>query len=62
MRGLLMKISALLRGRSGETLVEGIVSILIFTVLVASITMMLMLSLRITGAANDNANALQDEI
>ena len=62
MRKQLGKAYALLRGRRGETLLEGIVSILVFTVLVVSITMMLMLSMRITGIANTNANAQQEEI
>ena len=38
---------------------EGIVSILVFSILVASITMMLMLAMRITAASHQQADAMQ---
>jgi len=40
---------------------EGIASILVFTVLIASVTMLIMLSLRITHVSTESANTLQHE-
>ena len=55
MKRLFCKIGAILRGARGETLMEGIISNLVFTVLVASITMMILTSLRISSMATDDA-------
>jgi len=49
----------ILTGKRGETLIECIASILVFTVLIASVTMMIMLSLRITGESMSNAETSQ---
>jgi len=61
MKKLRDKARAIIRSTSGESLMEGIISILVFTVLIASITMMLLLSLRITGAATNAADVRQRE-
>jgi Tfp pilus assembly protein PilV len=45
----------------GETLLEGIVSILIMTVLIAAVTMMITTSLRMTGNSFGSATARQDQ-
>ena len=58
---LVTKTHAILRSTRGESLMEGIASILVFTVLVASVTMMIMLSLRITHVSTEAANVLQHE-
>ena len=50
-----------LTNNKGETLIESIVSILIFTVLIASVTMMILLSLRITHRGTDLATGIQNE-
>ena len=44
----------------GETLLEGIISILIFTVLIAAITMILTVSMRITATSFIQAGEMQD--
>jgi len=44
----------------GESLVEGIVSILVFTVLIASVTAMISTSLRITATSTEMAGNLQN--
>ena len=61
MKSLVNRVVTLLKGKSGESLLEGIVSILIFTVLIASVTMMIVVSLRITGRATEAAVAGQME-
>jgi len=48
-------------GNSGETLMEGIISILVLTILLAAITMMIMVSLRITGVSTAASDARQKE-
>jgi len=55
------KIRTLLFNTRGETLMEGIASMLVFVVLVMSVTMMIMTSLRITHNASVTAQERQDE-
>jgi len=55
------KLKAILKGNSGETLLEGLVSVLVFSVLIATITMMIMLSLRITSISTAASGASQSE-
>jgi len=55
------RIRSILRSKAGETLMEGIASILVFTVLVASITTMIMLSLRITQRSTEDSGRRQSE-
>jgi len=50
-----------MRGTSGESLMEALVSILVFTVLIASVTVMIMLSLRITSVSTAAGNLRQEE-
>ena len=61
MSDMVNKFRAVLSGKRGETLMELIASILVFTVLVASVTMMIILSLRISGNSMDNADEWQAE-
>jgi type II secretory pathway component PulJ len=51
-----------LMGRRGETLMEGVVSLLIFSVLIASVTMMIAASMRITSQATARANDDQEDV
>ena len=53
------KLRAILNSNSGETLMEGLVSILIFTILIISVTMMILVSLKITQTATDYAGEMQ---
>jgi len=55
------KIKGIFKNAKGETLMEGIASILVFTILVASVTMMIMISLRITHNATTDAMVRQLE-
>jgi len=55
------KLRAIIKGNSGETLLEGLVSVLVFSVLIATITMMIMLSLRITSISTVASGASQSE-
>lgn len=50
-----------LKSRRGETLVESITSILIFTILMAAVTTIILVSLRISGMATSEAAAMQNE-
>ena len=52
---------AILKGTRGESLMEGLASILVFTVLIASVTMMIMVSLRITHVSTTSAANRQEE-
>jgi len=45
----------------GESLLEGIISILIFSILIAAVTMMIQLSLRITGTSFQQAHNRQEQ-
>jgi Tfp pilus assembly protein PilV len=55
------KIKAILTSNRGESLLESIVSILVFSILVASVTMILTVAMQITnqsfGLAEDSQNA-----
>ena len=59
MKRSISKLRFILKSKSGETLMEGIVSILVFTVLIAAITTMISVSLRITSRATENADIMQ---
>ncbi|MCL2198589.1 MAG: hypothetical protein FWB80_06675 [Defluviitaleaceae bacterium] len=58
---LIDKSKHLLKGRDGASLIEGIVSILIFVVLVATVTMMIQVSMQISHSARETAASIQDE-
>ena len=55
------KIQKILSCKRGETLIEGITSIFVFVVLIASISMMIMMSMRITSNATLAAEIMQEE-
>ena len=61
MKQLVNNVRLLLSEKRGETLIEGLASILVFVVLVATVTMMLMVSLRITNNTTIAAELRQDE-
>jgi hypothetical protein len=56
------RLRAVLKCKKGETLMESIASILIFTVLVAAITMMITLSLRITSVSVGASEGMQARV
>jgi uncharacterized membrane protein len=63
MRGIrLEKAYSALNSRRGETLAEGIVSMLIFTILIAMVTLTIMVSLRITLTSTQDAEGIQDSV
>jgi Tfp pilus assembly protein PilV len=57
---MITKIAAILKSRRGETLMEGLVSILVFTILLSAVTLMIMTSLRVTGFSTREAGAMQE--
>ena len=59
---LLHKMRSIIRCNRGESLIEGIVSILVFTVLVATITTMMMLAIRFSRGAIERSDEMQDSI
>jgi len=59
MKQLVKKVRTILKSKSGETLMEGLASVLVFTVLIATVTMMLLVSLRITNNTTQAAEARQ---
>jgi hypothetical protein len=61
MNRLVKRIKYILSEAAGETLIEGIASILVFVVLIAAVTMMIMVSMRITAVSTANAEARQIE-
>jgi len=61
MRHLDKKIRQILMDTRGESLIEGLASILVFTVLVATVTMMIMISLRMTTISTFDAENRQIE-
>jgi len=56
---LLDRIKHILKGRRGQTLMEGIVSILVFSILVATVTMMIMVSLQFSHRAVERSEVMQ---
>ena len=52
---------ALINNQRGESLLEGLASVLVFTALMVTIAMMLMVSMRITHNATQAAEEWQDE-
>jgi archaellin len=61
MNRLVKRIKYLLSGTGGETLIEGLASILVFVVLVAAVTMMILVSMRITAVSTAQAVERQTE-
>ena len=61
MRSLGLKALRILTSKNGETLFESIVSILVFTILIVTISMILLVSMGITGNANANARIMVNE-
>jgi Tfp pilus assembly protein PilV len=62
MKELVCKVRAILKKTRGESLMECIVSILVFSVLIAAVTTMIMTSMKITGKATQAAEAMQKDI
>ena len=61
MNRLVKRIKSVLSESAGETLIEGLASIMVFVVLVAAVTMMIMVSMRITAVSTANAQTRQTE-
>ena len=57
-----MKKKALIFSNKGETLVESIISILVFSVLMVTIAITIQAALRITGLSADAANQAQETV
>ena len=57
---LILKIKKIIKSNSGETLLEGIISIFVLTVLLAAVTMMIMTSLGMTRMLTENAEEAQE--
>lgn len=55
------RLLRILRGRSGETLVEALVSLVVFTILITTVSTMIAVAMRITGNASLEAKKRQDE-
>lgn len=60
MKRLKDKLKTILTGKKGESLVEGLVSLLVFSVLMMAVTMMINTSLRMTAASTADASAKQE--
>jgi len=60
MKYLWVKSKKVLSNSRGESLLEGVISILLLTILVATVTMMIMTSLRVTHRSIDSADTMQD--
>ena len=56
------KIKRILSGRGGESLIESVISILVFTAILASVSAIISISLRITSVSRADANDSQNEI
>ena len=59
MRRMLHKAWLILKDKRGETLFEGIVSIFVFTILIVAVSLILLVSLGITGKANNWSRIMQ---
>jgi Tfp pilus assembly protein PilV len=59
---LFEKARAVLSRPRGETLMEGVVSILVLTILLAGVTMMITMSVRMSAMATGEANDAQNEV
>ena len=57
----LSKILTILKSKRGETLFEAVVSVLIFTVLIVAVSMVLIVSMEVTGNANRVARIMHGE-
>ncbi len=62
MKTLITKAKSILISRRGETLVEGIVSLFIFSVLILGVSSMIVTSLRISQNATETAQDLQNTV
>jgi hypothetical protein len=56
------RTDGILKNRRGETLTESIVSLLVFTVLIASVTLTIIVSVRISSRASTDASDIQRDI
>jgi len=62
MKGLLRRaLSRLRNDKRGETLFESIVSILVFTILLVTVSLIVLVSFGVTGSANARAVAMNGE-
>jgi predicted lipid-binding transport protein (Tim44 family) len=59
MNALASKTKRILKGKSGETLMEGVVSLLVFSIMMATITMMVMWATRFNSIATTEGGAMQ---
>ena len=62
MRRLAKKIQVILNGSRGESLMECIASIFVFTILLACVTMMIMVSMRVSSNATRDASSMQTDV
>ena len=60
MKKTLRSILAILRSKRGETLFEAVVSVLIFTLLIVTVSLIIIVSLEITGNANRWSRIMQN--
>jgi hypothetical protein len=56
----LNKIKQILRQKKGETLMEGIISVLVFSIMIAAITMMINWALRFNAMSTTDAETMQN--
>lgn len=56
----LIKLQRALKNKKGETLMETVISICLFTIIMLAVTMLLSSSMRMTGAAIQDAETLSD--
>ena len=62
MKGLLRRaLSRLRNDKRGETLFESVVSILVFTILLVTVSLIVLVSFSVTGSANARATAMNGE-
>ena len=62
MKSLVRKIGRILRSHNGESLMEGIASVLVLTVLIAAVTTIILVSLKITESSIARAEKMQDDV
>lgn len=57
-----IKAAKILRSNKGETIMESIISLLMFAVLIIGVTEMITAALKITGNSIENAGAVQENV
>ena len=61
MSGFLIKLKRVFKSKKGETLMETIISVCLFTIIMLAVTMLLSSSIRMTGAAIQEADTISGE-